>query len=72
MTVFVDLIAAVGLGIVLCSLVFVKEMADRSLESCLIIDSETSAREAGLDPKAVKALGACKGKAAVYRLEVCL
>jgi len=66
LTVFVDVITAVGVGIVLASLVFVKEMADLQVESIrTILDEE---HHDLLTPEETAAFRRCQGRASILHL----
>ena len=66
LTVFVDVITAVGVGIVLASLVFVKEMADLQVESIrTIVDDE---QHDLLSAEETEALRRCDGRASILHL----
>jgi len=66
LTVFVDVITAVGVGIVLASLVFVKQMADLQSESIRTILDES--HEDLLAPEETAAFRRCGGRAAILHL----
>jgi sulfate permease, SulP family len=66
LTVFVDVITAVGVGVVLASLVFVKETADAQVESIRTIVDEEHHKLLS-EPEAV-AFRRCGGRAAILHL----
>jgi sulfate permease, SulP family len=66
LTVFVDLITAVGVGIVLASLLFVKRMSDLQLTNIKAITGETD--EHGLSEDEKAALAAGGGRVILYHL----
>jgi len=66
LTVFVDVITAVGVGIVLASLVFVKQMADLQSESIRTILDES--HEDLLAPEETTVFRRCGGRAAILHL----
>jgi len=66
LTVFVDVITAVGVGIVLASLVFVKQMADLQSESIRTILDES--HEDLLAPEETATFRRCGGRAAILHL----
>lgn len=66
LTVFVDLITAVAVGIVLASLLFVKRMADLQLANIKAITGELD--EPGLGPEEKAALEAGGGRVILYHL----
>ena len=66
LTVFVDVVTAVGIGVVLASLVFVKSMADLQVESIrTIVDEE---HHDLLDPAEAAAFRRCNGRATILHL----
>lgn len=66
LTVFVDVITAVGVGIVIASLVFVKEMADVQIQSIRTIVDDIDHDLLTADESAV--FRQCNGRAAILRL----
>ena len=66
LTVFVDLIVAVGVGVVMASLLFVKRMADIQSESIRAITGETD--EVPLSEEARELLRAASGRILLYHL----
>jgi sulfate permease, SulP family len=66
LTVFVDVVTAVGVGIVFASLAFVKEAAEVQVESIRAIDDPEHAEFFNLEETAV--LRECKGQALVLHL----
>ena len=66
LTVFVDVITAVGVGIVMASLVFVKEMADIQVQSIRTIVDD--AGHELLSDEEAAAFRHCKGRAAILHL----
>lgn len=66
LTVFVDLITAVGAGVVLASLLFVKRMSDHQLGNIRTIVSPDDG--AALDAEEAEILAAAAGRIAVYHL----
>lgn len=66
LTVFVDLIVAVGVGVVMASLLFVKRMADIQSESIRAITGETD--EVPLSAEAQELLRAANGRILLYHL----
>ncbi len=66
LTVFVDVITAVGVGIVMASLVFVKEMADIQIHSIRTIVDDVDHDLLTVDEAAVFRL--CNGRAAILHL----
>lgn len=62
MTVFVDLITAVAVGVVLAALAFVKQLADRQLENFHVTDSID-------DPADTDLLAAANGQVTVFELD---
>lgn len=66
LTVFVDVITAVGVGIVMASLVFVKEMADVQVQSIRTIMDDAGADL--LAPDETDAFRQCNGRAAILHL----
>jgi SulP family sulfate permease len=66
LTVFVDVITAVGVGIVMASLVFVKEMADMQVQSIRTVLDDVG--EDLLTPEETALFRQCKGRAAILHL----
>ncbi len=66
LTVFIDVITAVGVGIVLASLLFVKEMADVQIQSIKTIVGD--ADHELLNPEEAAAYRDCNGRAAILHL----
>ncbi|MDA0681091.1 MAG: SulP family inorganic anion transporter [Proteobacteria bacterium] len=66
LTVFVDVITAVGVGVVMASLVFVKEMADVQVQSIRTIMDDAGADL--LAPDETDAFRQCNGRAAILHL----
>jgi sulfate permease, SulP family len=66
LTVFVDLITAVAVGIVLASLLFVKRMSDLQLESINMITSETE--EHSLTDEEAEILAQADGRVVIYEM----
>jgi len=66
LTVFVDVITAVGIGVVLASLMFVKTMADLQMQSITAIVDE--APERFLDAAETAAFRECAGRAAILHM----
>ena len=66
LTVFVDVITAVGIGVVLASLMFVKTMADLQMQSITAIVDE--APERFLDAAESAAFRECAGRAAILHM----
>lgn len=66
LTVFVDVITAVGVGVVMASLVFVKEMADVQVQSINAIVDDVGA--AILSPEEAEVFRKCDGRAAILHL----
>ena len=66
LTVFVDVITAVGIGVVLASLMFVKTMADLQMQSITAIVDE--APERFLDAAETAAFRQCAGRAAILHM----
>ncbi len=66
LTVFVDLITAVAVGVVLASLLFVKRMADLQLENIRMITAETP--DPTLSPEEAAVLTQSGGRTVLYRL----
>ena len=66
LTVFVDVITAVGIGVVLASLMFVKTMADLQMQSITAIVDE--APERFLDTAETAAFRECAGRAAILHM----
>ena len=66
LTVFVDLITAVGVGVVLASLLFVKRMSDLQLGNIRTIVSPDDG--AALDADEARILAAAEGRIALYHL----
>jgi SulP family sulfate permease len=67
LTVFVDLIVAVGVGVVMASLLFVKTMADLQNQSIRAITGETE--DAPLSAEAREILRAANGRLLLFHLE---
>lgn len=65
-TVFVDLITAVGVGMVIASFVFMKRMADLQLRSARMVNGEDQV--AGLSDEENQILKAAQGKIVLYQL----
>jgi len=66
LTVFVDLITAVGAGVVLASLLFVKRMSDHQLGNIRTIVSPDDG--AALDAEETRIMAAADGRIAIYHL----
>lgn len=66
LTVFVDLISAVAVGVVMASLMFVKQMADLQEESMALVQPDVAA--AGLDPEEAEILREAGGRILLFRL----
>lgn len=66
LTVFVDVITAVGVGIVMASLVFVKEMADQQVQSIRTVLDDVG--EDLLTAEETTLFRQCKGRAAILHL----
>ena len=66
LTVFVDVITAVGVGVVLASLVFVKEMAESQMDAISAIHGE--AGEQLLSPEEAGLFRQCRGRAAILHM----
>lgn len=66
LTVFVDVITAVGVGVVLASLVFVKDMAESQMDAISAIHGESG--ELLLSPEEAALFRQCRGRAAILHL----
>jgi SulP family sulfate permease len=66
LTVFVDVITAVGVGVVLASLVFVKEMTEAQMDAISAIHGEAGERL--LTPEERELFRQCRGHAAILHL----
>lgn len=66
LTVFVDVITAVGVGVVLASLVFVKEMAESQINAISAIHGDAGERM--LSPDELELFRQCNGHAAILHL----
>ena len=64
LTVFVNVITAVALGMIMASLLFVKRMADLQLDSIQTVSTDSEL----LTPEEQEAFSCCHGRALILRL----